>query len=200
MAKTKTPTDEKFENQDFDLFKALAAIDRKDYEYYDRLTEEQKKKFVPFMMIKWLSSVQGSKDLQEYYIRSVNHIGNKHFLNFMIGTKEHSHPKLQWLLLCASTPGLNKIRHHWIPQLKEKVTSLKEQAQTSDVKTYFEKIYNGADKETINEISNLFCEQQKKKYYLAQKYPNMKHEDIETLNELVTKKEIDEYEEQYGNN
>ena len=31
MARTKVPTDEKFEKQDFDLFEAITAIDKKDY-------------------------------------------------------------------------------------------------------------------------------------------------------------------------
>lgn len=59
MAKAKTPIDEKFEKIDFDLFEALAAIDRKDYGYYDRLTEEQQRKFSPYMMVRWMSSMKG---------------------------------------------------------------------------------------------------------------------------------------------
>ena len=47
----KLAPDEKLEKQDFNLFEAIAAIDKKDYDYYDRLTPEQQKKFVPFMML-----------------------------------------------------------------------------------------------------------------------------------------------------
>ena len=54
MARVKTPVDEKFEKQDFNLFEAIAAIDKKDYGYYDRLTTEQQRKFVPFMMVHWI--------------------------------------------------------------------------------------------------------------------------------------------------
>ncbi len=54
MVRAKTPTDEKFEKQDFNLFEAIAAIDKKDYGYYDRLTPEQQRKFVPFMMLHWI--------------------------------------------------------------------------------------------------------------------------------------------------
>ena len=38
MARTKTPADEKFEKQDFNLFEAIAAIDKKDYGYYKKNT------------------------------------------------------------------------------------------------------------------------------------------------------------------
>jgi hypothetical protein len=37
--KPATPKDEKFEGQDFDLFEALSALDRKDYGYIESLTE-----------------------------------------------------------------------------------------------------------------------------------------------------------------
>jgi hypothetical protein len=46
-AKVAVPADEKLENQDFDLFEALAAIDKKDYHWFDNLSEAQQKKFVP---------------------------------------------------------------------------------------------------------------------------------------------------------
>jgi hypothetical protein len=37
--KVTIPADEKLENQDFPLFDALLALDKKDYDYYDRLSE-----------------------------------------------------------------------------------------------------------------------------------------------------------------
>ena len=40
---TKTPIDEKFEKQDFNLFDALLALDKKDYGYIDKLNAEQQK-------------------------------------------------------------------------------------------------------------------------------------------------------------
>jgi hypothetical protein len=58
--KKTTPTDEKFVAQDFNLFDALAAMDKKDYDYYDRLTDEQQKKFVPYMMTHWMSAIKRS--------------------------------------------------------------------------------------------------------------------------------------------
>ncbi len=48
MNKQKTSTDEKFTDIDFPLFDALAALDKKDYEFFDRLTLEQQKGFSPF--------------------------------------------------------------------------------------------------------------------------------------------------------
>jgi len=110
MAKAKTPTDEKFDKIDFDLFEALAAIDRKDYGYYDSLTDEQKKKFSPFMMIKWLSAVKASLPIQQYYLLSTNEFANKYLFNENV----YKNPKLQWLMLCASGLGQGKQFHQYI--------------------------------------------------------------------------------------
>jgi hypothetical protein len=106
MAKAKTPIDEKFEKIDFDLFEALAAIDRKDYGYYDRLTEEQQRKFSPYMMVRWMSSMKGSTALQQYHVLSVNEFANTYLFSEFVS----KHPKLQWLMLCAS--GLGSKQFH----------------------------------------------------------------------------------------
>lgn len=193
--KTTTPTDEKLDNQDVKLFDVLAALDRKDYDYYDSLTPEQQKKIVPFMLIKWMSAVKANEGIQRYYTMSVNEYANKHIFSEYV----QKHPKLQWLMLCASSPGIGKQFHQWIPQLKEKMCELREPAQLKDVKEYYSKIYPKADADSITEVSKVFVKEHKKKLYLATKYPNMKFEDIELLTNLVTDEEINEYERDSGN-
>ena len=56
---TKTPIDEKFEKQDFNLFDALLALDKKDYVYIDKLNAEQQKKFVPYIMCRNILNYNG---------------------------------------------------------------------------------------------------------------------------------------------
>ena len=192
---TKTPTEEKFQKQDFDLFEALVALDKKDYEYYDRLSEEQQKKFVPYMMTHWMSAIKGSGDVQGYYLRSVDYHANKHLFNEYV----QKHPKLQWYMLCASSPGLGKQFHQWIPHLSSKVTSLKEPAKTKDIKEYYTKIYPKVDSDDIDEIAKAFVLEHKRKCYLAETYPNLKQSDIEVLSQLVTEEDIKEYEKDRGN-
>jgi hypothetical protein len=48
----------------------MARFDQKDRAFYDSLTEEERKKFAPFLMIRWGSSVGGNADLQSYYLMS----------------------------------------------------------------------------------------------------------------------------------
>lgn len=195
MAKAKTPEDEKLDKQDFDLFEALAAIDRKDYSYYDRLSEEQKLKFNPYMLVIFTSGVTGKVELQQYHLLSTNEFANKYMFNEFI----QNHPKLQWLMLCASGLGKGKQFHTYIPSIKESITLLKEKATVKDIKEYYKKIYKNADEETLNEISSLYVTIQNKKYELNKRFPNLKLEDVDTLSQILTSEDILNYDSQCGN-
>ena len=76
--KPSAPADEKLENQDLNIFDVLAALDRKDYGYYDRLSEVQQKKFTSFIIIQWMSAVKASSEVQGYYVMSTEYNANKY--------------------------------------------------------------------------------------------------------------------------
>lgn len=193
--KKSTPKDEKFEKQDFDLFEALDALDRKDYNYFDKLTEEQQKKFVPYMMTHWMSCVKADSGVQGYYVMSTEYHANKHLFNEYV----QKHPKLVWQMLCASSPGVGKKFHQWIPHLSIKIATLKETPKQKEVKDYFAKIYPKASEANLYAISEAFVEEHKKKVYLAKRFPDLKLSDIEVLAQLVTDDDIREYERELGN-
>jgi len=192
---TKTPVDEKFQNVDFDLFDALAAMDKKDYGYYDRLTEEQQKKFVPYMMTHWMSAIKSNAGLSSYYLMNTDHTANKYLFNEYV----QKHPKLQWLMLCAASPGLGKQFHQWIPHLSGKVAQLKESPKEKEVTDYFGKIYPKASQSDRQELAGVFVSVQKKKVYLANEFPHLKIEDIEILSTIISDKDIAQYEKDHGN-
>ena len=194
MAKAKIAIDEKLEKQDFDLFEALAAIDKKDYGYYDNLTDEQKRKFVPYMIILFVSTVKGSYELQNYYLSSTNYHANKYLFNENV----QKNPKLQWLMLCAASPGVGKQFHTYLPHIRDRVSKLKETAKKQDIKEYYKKIYPNADQTLIDEISQLFVDQQHKKIRISKLYPGMKLDDIEVLNQIISVEDLTDYEKQYG--
>jgi hypothetical protein len=193
--KASVPKDEQLEKQDFPLFDAIAALDKKDYDYYDRLTPEQQRKFVPFMLIKWLSYVKGSSDVAGYYAMSTEYYANKYFFNEYVS----KHPKLQWYMMCAASPGKGKQYHQWLPQIKERVSLLKEPAQVKEIKEYFTKIYPKANSEDLTEYSKAFVQEQRKKMHLAEIYPHLKIADIEVLSQTVTDEDITQYEKDRGN-
>lgn len=101
----------------------MAQFDLKNRDFYDELTDEERKKFATFLMLRWGSAVRGGSDLQEFYLVATNERLNKHFFAL------HKHPKLQWLMCTTVSPGMGTFDHHWIsPKKKETTgTSIKKQ-------------------------------------------------------------------------
>jgi hypothetical protein len=92
----------------------MAVFDRKERDFYTSLTDDERKKFSNYLMIRYGSSVVGSQDLQEFYLIACNQRLNKHF--FAI----NRHPQLQWLCATTVSPGIGTQRHQWIaPKKKE---------------------------------------------------------------------------------
>ena len=109
----------------------MRMFDRKVRTFYDELTTEERKKFSNYLMIRWGSAVEGSRELQEFYVISTNERLNKHFFN--VG----KHPKLQWLMATSVSPGLGTPRHPWIaPRKKEAGLSAKRKALMAMYPTY----------------------------------------------------------------
>jgi hypothetical protein len=194
MTKQRTPQDEKFQQQDFDLFQSLKELDAQNYNWFGQLKEEQQKKFLPYMMIHWISSVGRNGLVCNYYVLSANERANLHLFN----DKIQDHPGLQWLMLSSVSPGAGKQHHTWIPHLKAKYGQLKEPAQKKEVSEYFQKVYVGADKSLVSEITDAYVTDQRHRHRLAEMYPNMKLEDINLLSSVVTREDVDQYEEQCG--
>ena len=87
-----------------------AALDRKDVNFYDSLSDEEKKKFSPYLMLRYSASVDGTADMQAWYLIATNERANKNF--FDISTSQHK--KLQWLMCTTVSPGMGNQRHYWL--------------------------------------------------------------------------------------
>lgn len=85
----------------------MAAYDRKDRAYYDKFTDEQRKQFSTYLMLRYGASVEGGADLQAYYLMAANERVNKWFFDL------NKHPKLQWLSCTTVSPGMGKQKHYW---------------------------------------------------------------------------------------
>ena len=85
----------------------MTQFDRKNRKFYDELNTEEKKKFSTYLMLRYGASVEGNADLQEWYLLATNERMNINF--FDLG----KHPKLQWLLATAVSPGMGTQRHYW---------------------------------------------------------------------------------------
>lgn len=104
-------------------------FDRKVRSFYDDLSEEEQRKFSPYLMIRWGSAVAGSRELQEFYVIATNERLNKHF--FSINTARHK--KLQWLLATTVSPDLGAQKHIWIAPKKREPGSSAKRKQLAEI-------------------------------------------------------------------
>lgn len=147
------------------------------------------------MMLLWMSAIKGNEGAQRYYTMATNEYANKYFFSEHI----QKHPKLQWLMLCSSSPGLGQQFHQWIPNIKDSVSKLREPAKAKDIKEYYKKIYPKAGELEVDEVAKAHVIEQHRKHYLASVFPSMKIDDIEALNQVITDEEIEQYEKDRGN-
>ena len=91
----------------------MAAFDRKDRDYYDKFTDEEKKQFSTYLMLRYGASVGGNQDLQAYYLMATNKFVNKYFFDL------NKHTKLQWLVCTAVSPNMGKQFHYWLAAKKK---------------------------------------------------------------------------------
>ena len=91
----------------------MRVLDAKQREFVDELTDEERKKFSPYIIMRYAASVEGSADFQEWYLRATNERVNQNF--FDVGSK---HAKLQWLLCTTVSPNMGTQKHYWIAPKK----------------------------------------------------------------------------------
>lgn len=81
----------------------LNAINRKDRGFYNRLSDELKKSFSPWMMMRYASSINDST-YAPFGIFLVNEIVNVNFSDI----PEKDHKELQWLAFTAASVGTSQ--------------------------------------------------------------------------------------------
>lgn len=91
-----------------DLGRLFAAIDRKDRNFPDKLTDEERKEFNAYISMRWAAGIEAGYDEQVYYLRSVNERANYNFFDIS------RHPKLQWLVCTTISPNIGTYRHYWV--------------------------------------------------------------------------------------
>jgi hypothetical protein len=112
----------------------LNALDNKDLDFYDNLTDEEKKKFSNYLMLRYASAVKGYREIEEYYLLATNKRVNKNFWDL------NKHPKLQWMVVQTASPGIGNQYHAWIAPKKKK--------STTAIRKFVELVYpNSSDKE-----------------------------------------------------
>ena len=123
------------------LADVLPAVDRKDRDWWESLSQAQKDKFPSWLYMRYASNVEGNADFARYYLMAVNETVNKHF-----NTVRH-HPKLQYMLMTAASPGMGTQRHGWIPPAKRGKSDKKGKL--------FSKLYPNATDDELDILSTI---------------------------------------------
>lgn len=99
-----------------DLSVVLQALDRKDLDFYNRLSDEDKKGYTPLVLMRYMSSLTEQNQNKAYAIIATNDLVN-------IGFWELSkHIELQHQLLCLAGLGGKQYRP-WISSSRSKKAS-----------------------------------------------------------------------------
>jgi hypothetical protein len=85
-----------------DIKRELNAVDQKNYAFYDNLTDEEKKAFSPYILMRYTANVQGDQDIQEWFLERTNEFANK---DHWVLSKNHK--ALLWKLFAATGAGVN---------------------------------------------------------------------------------------------
>lgn len=91
-----------------DIFEVLRQINNKNYNYYDKLSDQEKKLFQPFLVYQWLTSTDNGMQLS-----ILNHIGSMVY-------ELSNFPNLLYKLFCVSSRSQNT-RYSWLYKKQPKI-------------------------------------------------------------------------------
>lgn len=101
-----------------DIKRELNAVDRKDYNFYDQLSDEEKKAFSPYILMRYTSNVQ-DQSVQDIFVERTNEYVNKHHW-----TLSKNHKGLLWKLFAGVGVGMNVYHPYLAAGKKEKVNKI----------------------------------------------------------------------------
>ena len=122
-----------------DLSVILQAIDRKDLDFYNRLSEEDKKGYTPLILMRYMSSLTEQNQNKAYAIIATNDLVNIGFWDLS------KHVELQHKLLCLAGLGGKQYRP-WISASKSK--------KVSKIDEVFQTVYPNYNQDEINIIKS----------------------------------------------
>jgi hypothetical protein len=102
-----------------DIKRELGAVDQKNYDFYNNLTDEERKAFSPYILMRYTSNVQGDRDIQEWFVEMTNEMVNKNHWQL---SKDHK--GLLWKLFAATGAGVSCYHPYIAAGKKEKAVKI----------------------------------------------------------------------------
>lgn len=102
-----------------DIKRELSAVDLKNYDFYTNLTDEERKVFSPYILMRYTASVQGDRDIQEWFLEMTNEMVNKNHWDL-----SKNHKGLLWKLFAATGAGVSCYHPYLAAGKKEKANKI----------------------------------------------------------------------------
>lgn len=102
-----------------DIKRELKAVDTKNYDFYSNLTDEEKKAFSPYILMRYTASVQGDREIQEWFLEMTNEYVNKNHWDL-----SKNHKELLWKLFAATGAGIPCYHPYLASGKKEKANKI----------------------------------------------------------------------------
>lgn len=102
-----------------DIKKELNGVDMRDKDMYNNLTDEERKSFSPYILMRYVSNVQGDRDVQEWFVEMTNELVNKNHW-----TLSKDHKGLLWKLFAGCGTGAKAYHPYLAAGKKEKAVKI----------------------------------------------------------------------------
>jgi hypothetical protein len=102
-----------------DIKRELKAVDLKEYEFYEKLDDKEKKEFSPYILMRYVSNVQGDRDVQEHFLEMTNELVNKGHWQL---SKDHK--ALLWKMFAATGVGMTAYHPYLAAGKKQKINKI----------------------------------------------------------------------------
>ena len=140
-----------------DLKAMLSAVDRRDKEWYNKLSDDDKKLFAPFIAMRYVSNVKADTFFQEHYLEMCNEFVNKHHWSL-----SKNHKGLLWKLM-AMCGAYENFFHQYI-------AAPKKQTKNKFTQTLLDK--NSTMKQDDAELLSTIMSKTEQNQYIKEHDPN----------------------------
>jgi hypothetical protein len=135
-----------------DINRELRAVDQRDHNFYDNLTDDEKKAFSPYILMRYTSSVKmDDRDIQEWYLERTNELVNKNHWSLSKG-----HKALLWKLFASTGAGVNCYHPYLASGKREKTNKIEKLIAELNPTMKFDEIKLMASLMDKQDIEDLF--------------------------------------------